>query len=314
MKKITGLMYLCVLLFFLPSLISCHKEGVLGPQGVPGDTGAQGPAGQPGKDGANGKDGTTILTGNNTPASTLGAAGDFFLDTSTVMLYGPKTDEGWGGGVSLKGTPGTQILHGDGTPTASVGKTGDFYLDETNIKLFGPKSDAGWGAGFSLKGEQGPQGAQGAQGAQGEPGEQGPAGADGSDGADGNVNVEAFTFSTGLEWQVFGDGKGNSSYQITKHLTALDSAILLKGAIMVYVQLSDDFWYQAPFWALGINYYFNFSKGVFTLYSPLSNTGSPETVEKIKVIIIPGTSLQAVDKGSRITFGDYLKAVRVLHQ
>lgn len=104
-----------------------------------------------------GADGRTILNGTAAPSSDTGAEGDFFLDTTNSMLYGPKTTSGWGSGVSLIG------------PTGATGEKGD-------TGATGPQGATG------LTGATGPQGATGAQGDTGEQGiqgEQGPAGADG---------------------------------------------------------------------------------------------------------------------------------------
>lgn len=89
--------------------------GPAGPQGLPGATGAtgatgpQGPAGATGAtgpQGAKGADGKTILNGLNDPVATLGVDGDFYLNTTTSQLFGPKTAGAWGTGVDLKGPAG----------------------------------------------------------------------------------------------------------------------------------------------------------------------------------------------------------------
>ncbi len=56
-----------------------------GPQGPAGNDGAQGPQGPAGANGS------TILSGSGTPASTLGNVGDYYVDTTNKLLYGPKT-------------------------------------------------------------------------------------------------------------------------------------------------------------------------------------------------------------------------------
>ena len=63
-----------------------------GPQGAPG------PQGTPGAAGANGN---TILSGASMPSNTIGYNGDYFLNTNTYQLYGPKTSGAWGSGISL---------------------------------------------------------------------------------------------------------------------------------------------------------------------------------------------------------------------
>lgn len=49
-----------------------------------------------GADGADGADGRTILNGEGAPEDSLGENGDFYIDTLTTELYGPKTDDVWG--------------------------------------------------------------------------------------------------------------------------------------------------------------------------------------------------------------------------
>src|SRR5690606_4538669 len=55
-------------------------------------------------DNLKGSDGSGILTGNAAPNSSLGKEGDFYLDSSSYLLYGPKSGNDWGTGTSLKAT------------------------------------------------------------------------------------------------------------------------------------------------------------------------------------------------------------------
>lgn len=274
----------CVLLilFFLV-FSACTKQGVLGPQGVPGKQGEQGQTGPQGEQGA------LILAGSGAPVADSGRTGDFYIDTTGLLLYGPKEETGWGTGISLRGTDKTSLFHGNGKPAASLGNEGDFYFDDLSGILYGPKTDGDWGSGFLLHGAQGPEGPQGPQ---------------------GNANVQAYTFHSGLAWDSFGHGV----YQITKHTDAIDSINLAQGALLAYVQLSDSFWYQAPFWFNGRNYYYNISKGVFTIYTPDPGTVIyPEEVTEIKLIVMQGTALHADGVQSRLSFGDFLRAARAVH-
>lgn len=59
-----------------------------------------------------GADGRTILSGTSAP-TTEGEDGDFYLRTSTSMLYGPKTAGSWPAGVSLIGAQGPQGIQGE---------------------------------------------------------------------------------------------------------------------------------------------------------------------------------------------------------
>jgi hypothetical protein len=54
--------------------------------------------------GAPGASGSQIYSGSGTPSATLGNNGDYYLDSTSYNLYGPKTASGWGTALSLKGT------------------------------------------------------------------------------------------------------------------------------------------------------------------------------------------------------------------
>jgi len=54
-----------------------------------------------GTSGPQGGRGTGILNGTTAPDSNLGIIGDFYLNTSNMNLYGPKTESGWGDPVDL---------------------------------------------------------------------------------------------------------------------------------------------------------------------------------------------------------------------
>ena len=109
-----------------------------------------------GQDGANGK---TILNGIVDPTSE-GVDGDFYINTASNTLFGPKTSGAWGSGTSLVGPQG---------PTGAQG----------------PQGDAGAQGVQGDTGPQGPQGEQGIQGIQGPAGNDGATGATGADGDDG---------------------------------------------------------------------------------------------------------------------------------
>nr|WP_314246271.1 leucine-rich repeat protein [Capnocytophaga leadbetteri] len=123
--------------------------------------------------------GNQILSGDGAPAASLGAVGDYYLNKTTMELYGPKTTEGWGTAMGLKGTPGDKgkdgtngkdgnngndgangkdgslILSGTTAPTASQGKIGDWYIDTQNKRLYGPKTESGWGTAINLTSNSG---------------------------------------------------------------------------------------------------------------------------------------------------------------
>lgn len=160
---------------FLASLFvgveSCKKgdTGPAGPKGDKGDPGTPGTPGAPGAPGAAGKDGTKILSGTGNPTAANGAVNDYWLNTSTGVLYGPKTESGWPTtGLSLKGADGaagpkgdkgdtgpkgdkgdkgddgTNFIAGAGAPTAATGKIGDVYFNTTTSVLYKAKTASGW--------------------------------------------------------------------------------------------------------------------------------------------------------------------------
>jgi hypothetical protein len=58
----------------------------------------------------------TILNGTTAPASGLGLIDDIYINTSTMELYGPKTESGWGdpfelGGSGSGGGGGTELIY-----------------------------------------------------------------------------------------------------------------------------------------------------------------------------------------------------------
>jgi hypothetical protein len=64
-----------------------------------GPAGAQGTKGDTGATGANGK---SILSGPGNPSNlSTGTNGDFYINTSTYTLFGPKTGGNWGAGIAL---------------------------------------------------------------------------------------------------------------------------------------------------------------------------------------------------------------------
>lgn len=97
-------------------------EGPIGNTGPQGPQGIQGPAGADGIDGLDGADGRTILSGTVDP-TTEGVDGDFYLNTATSTLFGPKNVT-WPTGVSLIGPAGADGADGVGIPTIASGDSG----------------------------------------------------------------------------------------------------------------------------------------------------------------------------------------------
>jgi microcystin-dependent protein len=55
-------------------------------------------------------DGKSVLNGTGVPSPALGVDGDFYIDTATETIYGPKTAGIWGPGTSLIGSVGSVNL------------------------------------------------------------------------------------------------------------------------------------------------------------------------------------------------------------
>lgn len=66
---------------------------------------------QLGTSGPQGGRGTGILNGTSAPNNNIGIVGDFFLNTTNMNLYGPKTDSGWGSPVDLVGSQELAYMH-----------------------------------------------------------------------------------------------------------------------------------------------------------------------------------------------------------
>lgn len=95
-----------------------------------GPSGATGAKGATGATGATGAAGNTMLNGSGAPGASLGKPGDFYLDTSSYLLYGPKMATGWGTAVSLQGPAGTANVEYSGWNTAT--NIRDTIIDATN--------------------------------------------------------------------------------------------------------------------------------------------------------------------------------------
>ena len=130
-KKLLNTLVLFGVCASLFSLASC--QAVKGEQGEPGTPGVDG---KPGQDGEDGKDGNTWLTGEGSPASSLGKNGDLYLDTATCDYY-VKKDGSWVKTGNIKGEDGE-----DGKPGEN-GKPGQDGEDGTNGST-GSKGETAW--------------------------------------------------------------------------------------------------------------------------------------------------------------------------
>jgi hypothetical protein len=239
--------------------------GPIGPQGLQGIQGPQGVQGLTGTTGATGADGRTVLNGTVAPNDALGVPGDFYLDTTTNVLYGPKAGGTWPAtGVSLVGPAG---------PTGATGATGPAGADGATGAT-GPAGATGANGAQGPQGEVGPQGATGpagptgatgaagatgATGAQGPVGATGPQGPQGDTGATGPVGPQGPQGLQGVQGAV-----GPAGPQGATGADGLDGNTVLNGA-------------GAPGAAVGVNGDFYVDLATTTLYGPKAGGTWPAT-------------------------------------
>lgn len=81
-----------------------------------------------------------LLNGTTDPENTTGTNGDFYINTTTEELFGPKENNVWPTEpINFKG-----LLFGETNPSPSDGVLGSFYIKTTTQDLFGPKTESGW--------------------------------------------------------------------------------------------------------------------------------------------------------------------------
>ena len=167
----------------------------------------------------------TVLSGAGVPAKSLGIDGDFYIDTKSMNMYGPKKNNSWPLPVSLRGPQGPAGIAGaDGknasASSVSAGTTGAAG-PQGPAGPAGPKGDTG------ATGPQGPAGPAGSNtGTVGPAGPKGDTGATGAQGPKGDagsvpsiqsVNLTQWTMSTatpggGSESSAFGSLLAGKKY------------------------------------------------------------------------------------------------------
>ena len=202
----------------------------------------------------------TILNGKGAPANALGINGDFYIDTRSLLISGPKKSGKWPAARSLQGANGVNGIDGrngndaKGVSTASTvagpagpkGERGEKGVDGVagssgatgaagvagTTGSNGPAGATG-PAGSGATGAQGPtgatgpagSGATGAQGAAGSAGAQGAAGATGTRGETGTVGPSEVTVGT-LSFSNISGSIGSSSVATLSGLKAGKSYLI----------------------------------------------------------------------------------------
>jgi len=148
----------------------------------------------------------TILNGKGAPSNTLGINGDFYIDTRSLLISGPKASGKWPTARSLQGANGTNGTDGrNGSAAKNVstasnvvgpigpqGERGEKGIDG----VAGSSGAAGVAGTVGATGANGPAGATGPAGS-GATGAQGPTGSNGNNGAPGLVGSRGETGTVG---------------------------------------------------------------------------------------------------------------------
>jgi hypothetical protein len=145
----------------------------------------------------------TVLNGKGAPSNTLGINGDFYIDTRSLLISGPKKSGKWPIARSLQGANGTNGTDGrNGTdaknistassvagPAGPQGERGEKGID-------GIAGSSGAAGVAGATGANGPAGATGPAGS-GSTGAQGPSGSNGTNGTNGSAGGTGLTGARG---------------------------------------------------------------------------------------------------------------------
>ncbi|KAB7728130.1 hypothetical protein F5984_20505 [Rudanella paleaurantiibacter] len=101
-----------------------------------------------------------VLIGSGPPEADLGNFKNVYIDEDNLILYGPKTAEGWGTGFRLDRN---RVHVGFGAPDPALGMVGDTYIDRAGQTIH-QKTVTGWDAGTALG-----SGSGGGSGIEGDP-------------------------------------------------------------------------------------------------------------------------------------------------
>jgi len=192
-----------------------------------------------GGSGENGTNGKTILNGIVAPNAGLGNEEDFYLNTTTKIFYGPKTNGAWGGGFSIIGATGLQGttggigdtgLTGPAGATGSIGSQGIPGQSGT-IGPTGPQGLQGQSGPIGFTGIAGPAGVQGATGGLGQTGLQGIQGLQGVVGPIGSEGLQGMIGLRGLQGE--GGLQGSAGINGEAAISQLVAIIAATGTITI---------------------------------------------------------------------------------
>ena len=155
----------------------------------------------------------TILNGVGVPSKKVGINGDFYIDTKSLVLYGPKINGAWKNSTSLKQAEVKSVTTvigeagaiGDKGATGNTGATGSVGLTGATGST-GLTGATGLAGAAGIKGDAGTAGAAGAAGAAGVAGASGAAGVKGDTGLTGSAGATGSKGDTGLTGSAGADG------------------------------------------------------------------------------------------------------------
>ena len=149
----------------------------------------------------------TILNGKGAPLNSVGINGDFYIDTRSLLIYGPKSKSKWPAPQNLQGRIGAAGASGSDGKNGADGKVSNASSaagpagPQGAPGAAGPSGPAGpagaTGPAGSGTGTPGPTGATGASGAAGSVGPTGPAGSTGATGSTGSTGPAGARGETG---------------------------------------------------------------------------------------------------------------------
>jgi len=122
----------------------------------------------------------TVLNGKGAPSKSIGIDGDFYIDTRSLLISGPKTNGKWPAARSMQGANGVNGVNGT---NGSDGRNGN---DAKNISTAS-----------TVAGPAGPKGEPGANGSDGANGSRGSDGSNGANGSNGSIGATGATGPAG---------------------------------------------------------------------------------------------------------------------
>jgi hypothetical protein len=88
-----------------------RPTSLIGPRGAAGSS-ESAASGETGPAGPQGPSGFSVLHGAGPPSASLGEDNDFYIDTTTTQLYGPREGGVWGSPVALTGAGSITAIDG----------------------------------------------------------------------------------------------------------------------------------------------------------------------------------------------------------